>query len=188
MYKIFFTNLNILCLDCRNYIKFGIINYFLPEKGNKNITCTQDSVESAKGPKQAKIAKDYWKPSIVESREGIMMVIKASGDIESIVLEKRQAMKKRKLNLQPFIIIIGDGILSVEKIYIRVDDVMYELDSLLNALYVLYQVYTLFNMAYPVESENLSYFIQWNVLNLKTDSDSQKASVFAFIKKLKLKD
>lgn len=96
-------------------------------------------------------------------------------------------MLKRNVALQPFIIVVGQDSLKLQSFYIRIDQVMYEVPSFIEALFYLFQIYVRFNVSYPVQSENVYYFIQWAILNIETSSDVKIPLVCGMIKQVKNK-
>ena len=115
----------------------------------------------------------------------ICIIFQIPGDIENEVESKRQKMSDIGLNVQPYIIVITSTVTEVGKCYIRVDDITYESDSFLKALYGLFKIYLVYNIAYPVECENVCYFVQWCLLNIRTSTDVQIPFVYNFINRLK---
>lgn len=91
------------------------------------------------------------------------------------------------LKVQPFIIVVGPSSSNIEKVYIQVDEITFEIDSFLEAVYTLFQVYLVANLSYPLESVNLSYFIQWGVFNIRTDSDEQIPLIHSTLHKINKK-
>ncbi|XP_016837924.1 uncharacterized protein LOC103317241 isoform X2 [Nasonia vitripennis] len=142
-------------------------------------------------PKATKISykksgkKSLWKPSKAEAEEGIIIHVKIPGDIENEVNKKRNKMSNMKLSLQPFIILVGVNLKRIDQFFVRVDTVTYELPSLAKAIDILFKLYIFFNISYPVECENLFYFIQWAVYDIITESDVKIPSVCTLVHKVK---
>ncbi|XP_036327788.1 uncharacterized protein LOC118740385 [Rhagoletis pomonella] len=130
----------------------------------------------------------FWKPTVAESREGIIVQAKIPGDIQRIVDFKRKRMLDMGLHLQPFIILIGKDFTNIQKAYVRIDSVSYELPSLLKALDLLFKIYLVFNLQYPLECENFCYLIQWGLYEIRTKSDEQIPFVFNTLNQMKRED
>lgn len=86
---------------------------------------------------------------------------------------KQNKMSEMNLTMQPFIIVVGPEITSIEKIYVRIDKTMYEMPSVLKAFDVLFKIFITFNACYPKECENFWYLIQWCVYEIYTASDEK---------------
>lgn len=57
------------------------------------------------------------------------------------------------LDVKPFIIVIVENESDIVKVYIHAaDNIMYEIPSFSIALYVLFQIYIVLRLPYPVES------------------------------------
>lgn len=83
-------------------------------------------------------------------------------------------------------IVVGPQLTTLEKVYVRVDSVQYELPSVIEALYFLFQLYIIFNISYPKESDNVCYAIQWAAMNIRMDSDVRIPFIYNTLNKLKL--
>ena len=90
-----------------------------------------------------------------------------------------------KLNVQPFIITVGRSSYKLDKFYIQVDSISYEIPSFFEAIFILFKIYLTANIAYPFESENVCYFIQWGLMKIKTNSDVHIPSVYTALNRLK---
>ena len=93
-------------------------------------------------------------------------------------------MYEMGLHVQPFVIVVGPSDTELNHFYIRVDNIMYESSSFLSSLDTLFKIYITLNVAYPKESENLCYFIQWYLFQIKTDVDIQIPFVYTVINRL----
>ncbi|XP_070527507.1 uncharacterized protein [Cardiocondyla obscurior] len=142
-------------------------------------------------PKSVKIViktgdrRRAWKPTISESRDGILVHCKIPGDIEQMCSQKQTKMSEMNLTMQPFIIVVGPEITSIEKIYVRLDKTMYEMPSALKAVDVLFKIFLTFNACYPKECENFWYLIQWCVYEIHTDSDEKNSFICSIANSLK---
>ncbi|KAF2889931.1 hypothetical protein ILUMI_16242, partial [Ignelater luminosus] len=134
------------------------------------------SLISSKSNKVRK-GKHYWKPSNAESRDGMLIHVKVPGDLHTAVQEKQNKLASFGLTVQPFIIILGPSITDIQKVYIRVDETLYVLPSVLKAIDICFKAFILFDIQYPVESEHIWFLIQWAIYNLKLKSDNPIPSV-----------
>lgn len=104
--------------------------------------------------------------------------------MENEVAKKRTKMDNMGLHLQPFIIVVGPSAEALESVHIRIDDITYMIPSLLTALDVLFKIYITVNIAYPLESENICYFIQRGIFNIQTVFDDPSPFVSDTIDKI----
>lgn len=72
---------------------------------------------------------------------------------------------------------VGPEIHLIEKTYLRFDSVTYEMPSFLKALSLLFESSLLYNINYPLESENLCYAIQYAVFKIYSESDTAAPSL-----------
>ena len=93
-------------------------------------------------------------------------------------------MLKLKQPTQPFIIAVGPNIASLNAFYVRLDAVMYQVTSLLRALDVLFKIYITYSVRYPIQSENLAYFIQWAIYDIHTKEDAQVPAIYNILNQL----
>ncbi|KAH0546489.1 hypothetical protein KQX54_010398 [Cotesia glomerata] len=100
-----------------------------------------------------------------EIKNTIYLHVKVPGDIQKAFDDKTFLMIQAKKTIQPFLIIVGQDELKLEKVYVQVDNV---------------------SLAYPIESENIWYFLQWGIYKITTNSDAQIPLVFSILNKLKL--
>lgn len=94
-------------------------------------------------------------------------------------------MLSLKQPLQPFIIAVGQDLTCLTHFYIRFDAVTYQIPSLLRALDILYKIYIIYKVRYPLESTSVSYFIQWGVYKVSTEEDVKVPFVYNILNQLK---
>ncbi|XP_071575054.1 uncharacterized protein [Temnothorax nylanderi] len=142
-------------------------------------------------PKSTKVStktdgrRRMWKPTISESRDGILVHCKIFGDIEQMCINKQNKMSQINLTMQPFVIVVGPEVTTIEKVYLRIDKIMYEMPSVLKAIDVLFKIFITFNACYPKECENFWYLIQWDVYEIRTASDQKIPFVCSILHDLK---
>ncbi|CAH0560965.1 unnamed protein product [Brassicogethes aeneus] len=154
-------------------------------------TITEDSkniirlyiLSSTLPPKAPKLKK--WKPSIAESREGILVIVKTSEGVQVAIDKKREKMRKLGLSVQPFVIVEAPSITAVKSIFVCIDNIQYEVPSIIKALEVCFKTFIVLDAAYPLESEHLWTLIQWYLYDIHTVFDAKQPYVLEFINKLK---
>ncbi|XP_034936373.1 uncharacterized protein [Chelonus insularis] len=167
--------------DSKTAIQFYLLASLMAPKSNKTRVKKKEKTTNNE-------RLGFWKPSIAESREGFILHVQIPGDIETRIYSKQKALIQKGLHLQPLVIAIGEDLTNITKSYVRFESVTYELPSLLKAIDVLFKIYLVFNLAYPLECENFCYLIQWGVYQIKTKSDTKIPLVFNTLNKLKPKD
>ncbi|XP_066586857.1 uncharacterized protein [Prorops nasuta] len=120
---------------------------------------------------RVRCAKKNWKPSIDECRKSIINHVTIAGDINLLIEKRRDAMKEYKIPLQPSIIVLGSTLTKVEKIYITLDDILYEVSSALDAVNICFQLFFVLNIKYPPESQHIWELIQYYFFQIKTKFD-----------------
>jgi len=122
---------------------------------------------------RAKGGKTFWKPSISEARDGLVLQVKIPGDIESSKSEKTNFMYKKGLTVQPYIIIVGPTLTNVHAFYVVIENINYQTKTLLDALKFCFETYFVLDVKYPSESQHLWYLLQWELFNVISDKDIQ---------------
>lgn len=95
-------------------------------------------------------------------------------------------MLSYKQPVQPLIIVVGPDETKLNAFYVRVDSVLYKVPSLLRAIEILFKIFIIYNVSYPVESVNFAYFVQWGMFGICTKDDDRIPNIFNILNKLKL--
>lgn len=88
-----------------------------------------------------------------------------------------------KISLQPYIIFVGSYD-SVEEIYVSLDDVLYKVNSMIEAIDVCFKIFHVFEVNYPVSSEHLWLLIQQGIYKFTTKWDSVITNIEFLLNKL----
>lgn len=114
-----------------------------------------------------------WKPSILESRESVVIFVNDMSDISSKLecLKRKYENLKNGINgkclsLQPVVIVFGRDIFNLKKFVIHVDDVYFEAPTLLQAIRICFMLFYSLNLEYPVESLQTWQFFQKYFFNI----------------------
>ncbi|XP_044013870.1 uncharacterized protein LOC122856206 [Aphidius gifuensis] len=129
--------------------------------------------------------KKFWKPSITECQEGLVLHVKLPGDIDHEINERQKKFQDMKLELQSFILVVGPDIETIDKVYVCFDSTKYEVPTVLKGIDILLKIFLIFNLQYPQECAHTWYLLQWGILNIRTPSDEKLPFVFTAMKKLK---
>ncbi|KAF5270171.1 hypothetical protein FQR65_LT05651 [Abscondita terminalis] len=127
--------------------------------------------------------KEQWKPTLAESREGILIRVDVPGDVQNAIDIKHKKMKDLDLSVQPFIIVEGNASV-VNKIYVVINRTIYVVPTLLRALDIIFKAFHVFKLRYPVECEHIWMFIQLSIYNIKTKWDNNIPNVIDLVNKV----
>lgn len=79
--------------------------------------------------------------------------------------------------MQPYVIIVGESELFIDSVYVCIDNIIYEIPSLLEAIDVCFKSYHVFNAKYPPQSEHILLLLQKGLYKFSTDWDSRIIAV-----------
>lgn len=117
-----------------------------------------------------------------------MVIFQIPGDVDKFVGDKCDKMRAMKLTVQPFIIVVGLHLSEISKVYARVNNVMYELPTVLKAIEVVLKTYIIYEILYPAECEHLWYLMQWCILKVNLTNDKRIPFVCNIVNKLAKKN
>ncbi|CAG9763652.1 unnamed protein product [Ceutorhynchus assimilis] len=80
-----------------------------------------------------------WKPSKLEIEEAFILYIKSLDDLQVAIENRKIKLDKLKLNFQPKPIFIGSDLDNITSSYVRVDETLYLVESLLKAIEVTFK-------------------------------------------------
>lgn len=106
-----------------------------------------------------------------------------------IELEEDDSRRKSKYyqygsTIQPFIILVGKDINSIETAYVRVNDKLWAFNCPLNALSACFKAYFTFHCNYPRECYETWLMIQLFVFMISTEYDKQTSITTTLTSKL----
>ena len=78
-------------------------------------------------------------------------------------------------SVQPYIIVTGPSSTELNHFYISVDQVLYELSSVMEAVNICFKTFHVFCLEYPLESEHMWLIFQKGLFGFKTKYDSNFA-------------
>ncbi|XP_048000032.1 uncharacterized protein LOC125237110 isoform X2 [Leguminivora glycinivorella] len=142
------------------------------DAGNKD----KDEKRSSKAEKTK-----YNKPTILESRDSLILHVKTQGDIQNRLTTRRDIQLKKGLTCQPVVICVGPDVENLTEFYVNFDDVTYQLESLLKAVDICFKTFHVFDIQYPHESIQPWMFIQHYMYDIKTPQDHKFPSVATLI-------
>lgn len=76
-----------------------------------------------------------------------------------------------KQTVQPYVLIEGSSLQDIKSIYVVVDKIRYQTESILKAVDLTYKIFHVANASYPVQSEYLWLLIQKGLYKVSTPQD-----------------
>lgn len=104
--------------------------------------------------------------------------------MEKLINDQREIAFLRKYPLQPFLCVIGNLEETINSIFVVIDKIQYQCDTVLNALDLLFKIFHVFNAEYPPPSEHIWFLIQRGIYKIITEHDKNFSYVMHFIKAL----
>lgn len=89
-----------------------------------------------------------------------------------------------KIPLQPYIIFVG-AIDSIKEIYVSLDDVLYTVSDIIEAIDICFKSFHVFQLNYPISSAHLWILIQRGIYDFTTKWDSVFTNIEFILNKLK---
>ncbi|KAJ8671522.1 hypothetical protein QAD02_002781 [Eretmocerus hayati] len=122
-----------------------------------------------------KFSKKYdkesgYKPSVQSAKETMVRMPTISGDLSSARTEVIQQAAKMREKVQPYIIIVGE-LKAINDIFVNVDDTLYQVSSVLEAIEICFKAFFVFNLEFPYDSEHLRLLFQRGIYDITTDHD-----------------
>ncbi|XP_022166092.1 uncharacterized protein LOC111030737 isoform X2 [Myzus persicae] len=142
-----------------NVLKLLLIPYLVPTK--TQIKKTQ---------------KKSWKPSLSESAAAFAVHVTNLTELEAELGRRRLKYVQYGTTIQPFIVLVGQDIFSVESAYVRVDDNCWNFDCPLKALNACFTTYNALHCTYPRVCYESWLILQLQLYNFTTIYD-QKSSI-----------
>lgn len=105
-------------------------------------------------------------------------------DIQAEIEKREVKYKKLNLTFQPSPIIVGEDLDHIVASYVRVNDILYTVETPLKAVEVTFKVILALNALYSKEAEQVWLLIQKAVFKLNTKFDSQFTSVNVILSNL----
>lgn len=114
-----------------------------------------------------------------------MLLFQNLSNLEEDIIRRRLKYTEYGSTIQPFIILVGNDISSIDTSYIRVNDQLWKIQCPLRALSICFKAYFTFHCSYPRECYETWLLLQTHVFNLVTDFDKQTAITINISNKLK---
>jgi len=114
-------------------------------------------------------------------RDGFITHVRSNAEVQETISRKQEKLLGLGHTQQPFIIIVGPTLSEISNYFVVVDDVFYQLNSIIAAVDCCFKTIITFNAEYPVECETIWYFIQKGFYNLHTTFDKNFTTVNTFM-------
>lgn len=121
-------------------------------------------------PSQKTVRKESWKPSRTEVRNGFILQVLSSSNLISERLKKTEFALQKKRPILPYVLYVGN-FTNPESIYVIVDDIMFERQTILDAVHLCFQIFFVCHTHYPEESNHIWLALQRGVYQIKTEHD-----------------
>ncbi|XP_067629384.1 uncharacterized protein [Eurosta solidaginis] len=101
-----------------------------------------------------------WKPSICDAQNVTVLHCEYINDYQRRYDELKGKAMEKCTTLQPLILVIGEELKSLESYYIVSDGVLYKVPTFVRALDILFKLFHVFNLKYPIEAKFLYDFME----------------------------
>ena len=97
----------------------------------------------------------------------------------------REKYSKIGIQVQPFIIVVGPSLSEITGFYVNVEETRYRFESILAAVDLCFKSFHVLHVEYPKASEQVWFFLQKVVYNIKTKWDKSISSVATLVAAVK---
>lgn len=116
----------------------------------------------------------------------VNFLLQRPGDIVTAQEEKVKKYADRGAPLQPYMIVVGETLTTLSEFYVCVDKLLYEVNSALSALDILFKVYHVLDARYPPESEHLWMLIQRSLYKFSTKWDKEIPYIEGIVQRMRI--
>lgn len=106
-------------------------------------------------------------------------------DAERTLEERRNTLKNKKRQLQPLVVAIGKTWGDVTSAYVYIDEPLYRLNNILDAVHLCFKSFFAFDLRYPLECEHVWLLIQKGIYSIDLPTDKTIISVNQVLLSLK---
>lgn len=132
-----------------------------------------------KGGKRKKSCSsvDIRTPSRAEIRDSFICHVPVESSITNLIQARKEELRSRAMTLQPFILSVGEKIVSPEKVFISFNDILYPAPDIATAVDVTFKIFHAAHLEYPHDCHDIWLFIQKGYYKISTKYDSMNQSV-----------
>lgn len=116
-----------------------------------------------------------------------LSIFQIPGDIRKVQEERTEAARRQQQTLQPYLLVVGQSMHNLDTKFVCVDDILYGVPSLLEALDVCFKGFHVFNAKYPPESCNAWTVLQRALYNFSTKWDVLTSTVYEILHDLNVR-
>ncbi|KAL5245948.1 hypothetical protein ACI65C_013356 [Semiaphis heraclei] len=130
---------------------------------------------------RTKKSKIQWRASKQEMRDGFITHVRSNAEVQATITHRRDKLVGLGHTLQPFIIIVVPTLKEISNYLVVVDNIFYQLNSIVASVDCCFKIIITLNAEYSVECETVWYFIQKGFYNLQTPFDKNFTAVNTFL-------
>lgn len=104
-------------------------------------------------PKKGK--RQQWRPSKQEVLDAFITHVKSAAEVEETITRRRDKLQELDLHLQPFIMVVGSSLKETSARYVVLNNMRYEVTSILDAVDACFKIIFVLNAQYPSESRHV---------------------------------
>lgn len=82
-------------------------------------------------------------------------MLQIAADFENVEETRRRHARSKNLTVQPYLIVVEEDDYDVQSVYLCIDDILYEIPSLLEGLDACFKSFHVFHANYTVQSEHI---------------------------------
>lgn len=107
---------------------------------------------------------------------------------ERVIEERKRELAAANIGItaQPIIIVVAHTLQEVESVYVRIESLLYQVSSVLQALDLLFKTHQTLHVSYPLPCEAVWLAIQRGFYGLKLAGDPRIIAVMNFLAQLGL--
>lgn len=113
--------------------------------------------------------------TIKDSQDSFLYVAKCAQELE----DHLEFLKNQKQAIQPFILTVGEDVLSIKEIVVYFDGIRFTFCHFLRAVDICYKIFFLFNLDFPKKSQMFWTFIQTYFYKSKPEKSFSKIHILA---------
>lgn len=132
-------------------------------------------------PNRSRCAKKVYRPTRKEVLDSFLFLISDEHNILTVIQENKERHQKLGIPLQPYVICLGESLISAQKGFVVVDSFFYSPGSVLQCIDVCFKKKISCNAKYPLFSEYVWLAIQKLIYKIDIPDQHIPASVLEFI-------
>lgn len=116
--------------------------------------------------------KNLRKISIPDANESFVIHLTTINNYENVITEINDKYYNRDLTIQPFILVVGDSIYSIDKCYVYFNKTLLIFDTFLKSLDVCFKILQTLSLEYPKGCLGPWLFIQEHFYEIKINNNN----------------